>query len=961
MLDLSKLQAGKVEFESLPLDLAAPARGKHDAVCRRRRGQGHRADRVAAAERRRTRCWAIRLRIRQIVLNLVGNAVKFTFQGEVVVKADVVAGDGGRATLEIAVSDTGVGMEPATIEKIFEPFTQADESTTRRFGGTGLGLAICRELTERMGGAVTVESRPNVGSTFRMTVPLGVAVTPTAVAPPAPFAPRTAWIFTRRPALAESLLRHTRALGLNARFCESDAWGFAREDLLIVDLSTHAALVESLFQDAHTARPPPVILATAAQLETLACRGQIDDELIVAKPVQREALSNALRAAAGERRAGNRQGETENGPPIGAHVLLVEDEAVNAAVAQGYLAELGCTCVWVDNGTEAVARSATERFDMIMMDLNMPDMDGLATARLMREREGTGPHVPIVALTAHEATSYRDPCLAAGMNDVMGKPYTLGECARLLQRWLSRSATPAREPEHAASSSARSDAVTPQGRPLVDSATVTALKNLRAADQPDLYSRLVGLFETGSTQAMSEIDSALARDDLAGASAVCHKLAASAANVGALTFAHQTRSLEEALQARARDTGRLLVRSHACRPPGADRRAVASLPRGERMSSLPTQPIAIIADDEDLGRLLLAETAVASGLSPLSFDNGVAALEAALSQDVAIVLLDVDMPGMDGYTVCRRLRADPRFATVPIVMVTGHEDSAAISSRVRRRRHRFHLEAGQLGAPAATPGLHPAQCGGGRAHRAARLFRHADRTAEPAALHRYRRAAVRRCGDRRSRQVAVIYVDLNSFKRVNDTFGHSVGDAVLKNVAGKLARAVVALSSGATDAVSVARFGGDEFVVLVAMPRRSVALEIASACAAACQRSDRPRGPRVLFRAEHRHRRLPRRRPGRRDGAQACRHGHVPGQGRRVRLDRDVHRRHERAAAGLARPRGPAAARGAGGSAAAALSAQVPPERPPLGGGRGFAALVRRGAWRHSARPDSSRSPRTAV
>ena len=114
------------------------------------------------------------------MLNLVGNAVKFTLQGEVVVKADVVPADAGRALLEIAVSDTGVGMDAATIEKIFEPFTQADESTTRRFGGTGLGLAICRELAERMGGTVTVESRPSVGSTFRMSLPLALAAAETA-------------------------------------------------------------------------------------------------------------------------------------------------------------------------------------------------------------------------------------------------------------------------------------------------------------------------------------------------------------------------------------------------------------------------------------------------------------------------------------------------------------------------------------------------------------------------------------------------------------------------------------------------------------------------------------------------------------------------------------------------------------------------------------------------------------
>ena len=248
------------------------------------------------------------------------------------------------------------------------------------------------------------------------------------------------------------------------------------------------------------------------------------------------------------------------------------------------------------------------------------------------------------------------------------------------------------------------------------------------------------------------------------------------------------------------------------------------------MSSLPTQPIAIIADDEDLGRLLLAETAVASGLSPLSFDNGVAALEAALSQDVAIVLLDVDMPGMDGYTVCRRLRADPRFATVPIVMVTGHEDSAAITRA-------FDAGATDFISKPVNWALLP--------RRLAYILRNA------AASERIERLAYfdtltglpnrQRCIDVAERlfaeaaiaeqQVAVIYVDLNSFKRVNDTFGHTVGDAVLKSVAVRLKRAVVPFQS-ANHTVSVARFGGDEFVVLVS-DAQALAPEIAGACAAA--------------------------------------------------------------------------------------------------------------------------------
>jgi signal transduction histidine kinase/ligand-binding sensor domain-containing protein/CheY-like chemotaxis protein/HPt (histidine-containing phosphotransfer) domain-containing protein len=569
LLDLSKLQAGKVDFESLPLDLVGLLEECTTLFAGAAEAKGIELIVSSPASLEQT-LLGDPLRIRQIVLNLVGNAVKFTFQGEVVVKADVVAGDNGRAMLEIAVSDTGVGMEAATIEKIFEPFTQADESTTRRFGGTGLGLAICRELAERMGGTVTVTSRPNVGSTFRMTVPLALEAMQTA-APTGPAAPRTAWIFTRRPALADSLVRHTAALGLQARCCESEARSFAREDLIVVDLSTHAAMVEALFEEAHDARPRLVILATAAQLETLACRGEIEAARVVAKPVQREALCNALRAAAGERQTGDRQPTAEDCAPIGAHVLLVEDEAVNAAVAQGYLLELGCTCVWVNNGSEAVARSATERFDMIMMDLNMPDMDGLATARLIRQRESTGVQVPIVALTAHEPKSYRDSCLAAGMNDVMGKPYTLGECAQLLRRWVKSSAAQASGRGHALPSPARSAAVPPRGRSQVDMATVTALKNLRAAGQPDLYSRLVGLFETGSTQAMSEIDSALAADDLAAASAACHKLAASAANVGALTFAHQARALEELCKQRNQTRAApLFAAMRAAHPPLID-------------------------------------------------------------------------------------------------------------------------------------------------------------------------------------------------------------------------------------------------------------------------------------------------------------------------------------------------------------------------------------------------------
>jgi diguanylate cyclase len=247
---------------------------------------------------------------------------------------------------------------------------------------------------------------------------------------------------------------------------------------------------------------------------------------------------------------------------------------------------------------------------------------------------------------------------------------------------------------------------------------------------------------------------------------------------------------------------------------------------------LPAAPIAIIADDEDLGRLLLAETAEASGLRAMSFDDGAAALNAALSHEVAIVLLDVDMPGMDGYAVCRRLRAEARFASVPIVMVTGHEDAAAITRA-------FEAGATDFISKPVNWALLP--------RRLAYILRNA------AAAERIERLAYfdtltglpnrQRCLDtaqrlfadaeRSQERVAVLYMDLNSFKRVNDTFGHSVGDAVLQNVAGRLSRIVSRFQ--AEDAhVSVSRFGGDEFVVLVRHhAARSLAADIAGACQAA--------------------------------------------------------------------------------------------------------------------------------
>ena len=244
------------------------------------------------------------------------------------------------------------------------------------------------------------------------------------------------------------------------------------------------------------------------------------------------------------------------------------------------------------------------------------------------------------------------------------------------------------------------------------------------------------------------------------------------------------------------------------------------------------KPIAIIADDEDLGRLLLAEAALASGLTPLSFDNGIAALGAAASRDIAIVLLDVEMPGMDGYGVCRGLRADPRFATVPIVMVTGHEDPTAISRA-------FEAGATDFISKPVNWALLPRRLeyilrNAAAAERVERLAYFDPLTGLPN-RQRAIETAERLVHEATQLQesVAIIYLDLNSFKRVNDTFGHSVGDAVLRTVAGRLTSALEPFKAEHPH-VSVARFGGDEFVILVRhAAARALGVRIAETCGAA--------------------------------------------------------------------------------------------------------------------------------
>ncbi len=575
LLDLSKVNAGKMALEELPLDLLAIL----EECASLFQTDERQLELIVCPPERDLPPARLRgdpLRVRQILINLIGNAVKFTARGEVVVRADIEDADGaasdcgapgeaaGTVRVVLTVSDTGIGMDAATIAKIFEPFTQADESTTRRYGGSGLGLAICRELTELMGGAITVDSQPQMGSTFRVSLPLKLRAGAACSPPLPPLPPRPVHIRGRSAALADSLVRHAAALGLTVLPQQDPDVPpvLSPGDVVLLDADSNPEELEQLLQHADLQRAPLAVVCSSGEAERRGLAHRLAPGVLILKPVRRDALRAALLRVMGlsATSIAARAMTPERTLERAGRVLLVEDEPVNAAVARGYLAALGCSCVWVRDGIEALTRSNGEHFDLVLMDLSMPKMDGFATARLMRRRGEHGARVPIIALSAHDALQYRDACVRAGMNDMLGKPYTLEQCAAVLRRWLTA-------PGDSADRSRRLDAHEPGGAagdlaPVepddssavdaalasVDATVIAQLRGLRSprpADQAgDLYTELVDLFRRASTQELAQLRLSLGAGDLPAAAAGCHKLASSAANVGALRFAHQLRRLE---------------------------------------------------------------------------------------------------------------------------------------------------------------------------------------------------------------------------------------------------------------------------------------------------------------------------------------------------------------------------------------------------------------------------------
>jgi PAS domain S-box-containing protein len=454
ILDFSKLEAGKLALEREPVELRALVEEVCSIVAVSQPG---RAVEVIAAVPAGTPAavWGDGKRVRQILMNLTNNAVKFTEAGEVRVEVTWVAsGAGEEIELRFEVVDTGIGIDPQQQRTIFESFSQADGSTTRRYGGTGLGLTIARQLVAVMGGAIGVHSTPGAGSTFWFTLPTSIALADSPRLLPATLQAARALIVDDKATNRRLLSGHLDEWGMISH-AEADVEGalaalreagHSPEPYRValidyrLDGQTAEGLVEAIKADPQLSATSIVMMVAARDKRTAAAIPGTTG--VVAKPVREGQLFDALArvgAPSSIEAPAALANESLPAPASGSvpRVLVVEDNEVNQLVAVRMLERRGLAVDVAANGREALVMHATTTYDAIFMDCQMPELDGFDTTRAIRRREGDGRRTPIIAMTASTLPGDNDRCLAAGMDYHTGKPIRPASLDQILARTIS--------------------------------------------------------------------------------------------------------------------------------------------------------------------------------------------------------------------------------------------------------------------------------------------------------------------------------------------------------------------------------------------------------------------------------------------------------------------------------------------------------------------------------------------
>jgi PAS domain S-box-containing protein len=579
ILDFSKIEAGKLELEFIEFDLHDQIEEMMEIMAENAHRKG--LEFICQIEREVPKVLAGDPgRLRQILTNLVGNAIKFTESGEVMVRAFPVEENGDSVILGFEVKDTGVGIPLKEQPRIFEPFSQSDWSMSRKYGGTGLGLSISKQICEMMGGEIGVESRPGAGSIFRFTVRMNKQSEGNAGQDLCRF---------KHPQNLRLLIVDDNENNRAVLQYQIDSWGIANEstesgplalemlrkaasegkpyDIAILDMMMPGMdgmeLAQAIKADSGLCDTKLLVLTSVGDYASPDKIREVGISASLNKPARRSQLYNCLLSLTGMNPLSRDMGFSKSNGEIklSGHLLLAEDNPINQEVSRGMIQKLGCSLEIVENGKEALQALYKKRYDLVLMDCQMPEMDGYATTKIIREKEKRGEfgqkHIRIVALTAHAMTGDREQCLAAGMDDYLRKPFTLDQLHQILTRWLNTE-NRIEEPEHywippeipantcpASDLNAQAQAVSPPRPQCLDRNILDSIRSLQTEDTPDVFERVIGIYMQKSPLLLEKLRDAISRQDAAAIESAAHSLKSGNANVGALEMAALCSELEQ--------------------------------------------------------------------------------------------------------------------------------------------------------------------------------------------------------------------------------------------------------------------------------------------------------------------------------------------------------------------------------------------------------------------------------
>ncbi len=570
VLDLSRIEDGKMPIDAQPFDLHQCIESAAELFAEDAQRKGLDL-RVFIAAGTPTHIIGDVGRLRQVCVNVISNAIKFTPRGEVEIRlsaSSVLGGQAkdGQANISINIRDTGIGINTGTAGRLFEPFTQADSSISRRFGGTGLGLSISRHLMSLMGGSISLDSRPHQGTHVAISMPCKIAVVPSLrIINVEALRGQRILVVDDRDTNREILvdyLSEAGAMPVNARRGEmaleiltaaADAghpFAAVIVDMLMPDMDG-MTLCRAIRDTSNLASIGLVMVTSMTWDGDLQAANEIGITRLLTKPVRRADLLEAVSRAVVDPRPATATAPRPIGaetPKLHAHVLIAEDNPINEEVVRELLLGMNCTVRVATNGRAACRAFEAEPFDLVLMDCQMPEMDGLtATHRLRKLEQSLGrPRTPVIAVTAHAFEADRIACRNAGMDDYLMKPFTETELAQVLIRWITPFKT----------------AATSKGLPIlgvpdeeaqfhaavaIDSSQ-TGLDEALLADlrkrRPQLFERLLTAYLAHSPKNVSQLFDALAQKQINALYLAAHSLKSSSANVGAKRVAELARDIE---------------------------------------------------------------------------------------------------------------------------------------------------------------------------------------------------------------------------------------------------------------------------------------------------------------------------------------------------------------------------------------------------------------------------------